>query len=473
MNSSEENSAPLMTSVSGVRGIYGKSLTPSVFSSYISAFVSVLTSPSVAIGRDSRVSGQEFYDLALSILRSHNITVFSLGIVPTPTVQLAVLRHNTGGGIVITASHNPIEWNGIKFIDSDGLFCSPDICNHIYRLAPSIAVDLPTLSSLNTANNIVNHVQDSLDAHIDSILNIPGLSIDHVTRRKLKIALDTVNGAGGPIMHKLLTRLGCEVVAINSETSGLFNHPPEPIPEHLHDLGELVLSHGCDLGIATDPDVDRCVLVGSDGVPLGEELTLVIAVDYFLSLEKRARDANKTLVKNCSTSALIDVVADKHGYNVVETAVGEINVAKEMQKMGAAIGGEGNGGVMCADCHIGRDAPVAATLVICALAAFNGSILDLRSKYPVFEMLKTKRGVEASDSDFSRLLPRLHDVFTSPFEVSTVDGVKLFSKAGGVDRWWVHIRKSNTEPIVRIIAECGPSSVYTCRQMVDMVSSLL
>ncbi|KAL0223023.1 hypothetical protein P9112_002413 [Eukaryota sp. TZLM1-RC] len=464
------SSKPLMATVSGVRGIVNESLTAPVAYSYVSAFASLKRNSAIIVGRDSRVSGPELYKTVLVALREHDIDVINLDIVPTPTVQLMVTKYKAAGGIVITASHNPIEWNGLKFVDSDGLFCSPSFCKELYAKATDILSNNPSLPSPTTGS--VREDPSAINQHLDSIFSLSCVNPRAVQSRKFKVALDTVNGAGGPIMEQLLTRLGCSVFSLNLEPTGLFAHPPEPIPEHLSQLSNAVISNQCDLGIATDPDVDRCVLVGNDGKPLGEEFTLVMALYRFLMVSQSAQST--VIVKNCSTSYLVDIVAEQHGFSVKEAAVGEINVAKMMQETGSLFGGEGNGGVMLSDCHIGRDAPVAACLVLSCLAEFDGSINELRDSLPRFDMVKTKLPVDASLlSNMDILKDQMINLFSHDVNVSTIDGVKISSTEKGSSMWWVHLRASNTEPIMRIIAEAGKDSVYSIDQLVGFVRSVL
>ncbi|KAL0246299.1 hypothetical protein GEMRC1_007511 [Eukaryota sp. GEM-RC1] len=466
--------APLMVSVSGVRGIVGESLTTDVVRAYVRSFASLKRNSKIVVGRDSRISGPEIFTTVVETLRCYNCDVISLDIVPTPTVQLLVLQHNAAGGIVITASHNPIEWNGLKFVDNDGCFCSPQVCEQIFSKAAKLLSEtyIENIDSPPNDYGSLSVYDDAIHDHITSILQIPCVDAPLIAKRKFKVALDTVNGAGGPIMSTLLSILGCTVIPLNIDTSGNFAHPPEPIPENLDQLCKVVVENQCDLGIATDPDVDRCVLVGNDGKPLGEELTLVLALQHFLSSLNPNPEDSRDIVKNCSTSCLVDYVAKQHQYNVVESKVGEINVAQKMSQLGSVIGGEGNGGVMVTQCHIGRDAPVAASLVLSALAHFNGSILELRNQLPVFEMVKTKKPVP-SDLDIQSLLEPIVNSFSDRVVVSTLDGVKISSVADGKNKWWVHLRPSNTEPIIRIIAECGPGAGYSCVDLIEIIEKVL
>lgn len=286
------------------------------------------------------------------------------------------------GGIVITSSHNPVEWNGLKLIDYDGLFLSPLKCGKLFEIA-----DSPKVVKYVEWNRYGSKQQynNSITDHLDSIFKLPFYNVEKIRQRKFKICLDTINGAGVHIMKLLLEHLGAEVIAINDIEDGLFSHSPEPIPENLYNLCALVKENQADLGIAVDPDADRCVLIDGEGEPLGEEYTLAIVVDFILNYHKKGN-----VVKNLSSSRVIDDIAKKYGCSVFSTPVGELHVAKKMLEKKAVIGGEGNGGVMLPDVHIGRDAPVAAAIILLALAQFEGNLKQLKSSLPQWSIVKLK-----------------------------------------------------------------------------------
>lgn len=445
-----------MVTVSGIRGIAQKSFTEPLIRKYTQAFGALALKefgdskgqPTVVCGRDSRVSGPWALKIVHDVLTKMGFHVVELGIVPTPTVQFMVQRLKAIRGIIITSSHNPIEWNGLKFVGSDGLFLSPPACLEMFALAD--AGTLPDISASKNTGSV--KADDSANAqHIKAILSLPEVSQHHeaVKAKKFKVVLDTVNGAGGPIMKELLTQFGCEVVGLNIEPTGEFSHPPEPIPEHLGQLAEAVKTHKASFGVATDPDVDRCVFIDETGNPIGEEYTLAMAVEFWLgSCGKRGN-----IVKNLSSSMANDEIAKKYGCTCHKSAVAEINVAYKMLDVKAIIGGEGNGGVMLPDVHIGRDAPVALGLVISLLSQFDGTMSQLKASLPQWYIVKMKTSVEGIDAD-ARLEALKQEWLNTktesgpPPELSTIDGLHIQT-----NDWWVHIRKSNTEPIVRVIAE--------------------
>uniref|UniRef100_A0A6B2L3J2 Phosphoglucosamine mutase n=1 Tax=Arcella intermedia TaxID=1963864 RepID=A0A6B2L3J2_9EUKA len=433
-----------MVSVSGIRGIVGSSLTPRVIEKYISAFCHLQrkSSPNrtVILGRDSRVSGPWITKIVEAILIAMGFKVLECGIVPTPTVQFIVLQEKAVGGVIITSSHNPIEWNGLKFVDSDGLFFSPEKCTELFKIA-----DMPgeiQWPSWKEAGSVVDY-PDAISRHIQALLDLKEVNKEKVVKKKYKVVLDAVNGAGGPIMKQLLETFGCEVVGLNLEPTGIFGHTPEPVPENLGDLCKAVLEHKADFGVAVDPDVDRCVFIDETGKPIGEEYTLAMAFQYWLGVcQKRGPTC-----KNLSSSRVLDDIAKQYGCQIYASPVGEIHVAKKMIEVGAVIGGEGNGGVMLPDLHIGRDAPVAATLALQLLAGFNGTLSQLKGSLPQWYIIKKKASVVGIDPE------KIIEEVTKEWQakgarINTSDGVRIET-----EEWWVHIRKSNTEPIVRVIGE--------------------
>eukprot|EP01113_Clastostelium_recurvatum_P012398 TRINITY_DN1643_c0_g1_i1.p1 TRINITY_DN1643_c0_g1~~TRINITY_DN1643_c0_g1_i1.p1 ORF type:complete len:461 (+),score=70.14 TRINITY_DN1643_c0_g1_i1:56-1438(+) len=448
---------PLMVTVSGVRGIIGSSLLPSVISKYVTAFALLQHGRKIIVGRDSRVSGPWIEKLTQGILMAQGYECVDVGVVPTPTVQFMVTEEKADGGIIITSSHNPVEWNGLKFVGSDGLFLSPEKCAELFSLADSGPFVFPSYHSMGKVTSLATASQ----RHIEAIVALPYVNVASIQARSFKIVLDSVNGAGGPIMHSLLTHLGADVVGMNLDPSGIFAHKPEPVPANLGSLCDAVKANGADLGIAVDPDVDRCVLINEHGEPLGEEYTLAIVVDFLLKhVGKRG-----PVCKNLSTSRAIDDIARSYGCPVFNTPVGEIHVAKKMVEVNAIIGGEGNGGVMLPDIHIGRDAPIAAVLVLQALVAHGGSISQLKAGLPQYEIVKLTAPIEGIDPD--AVVQHFQQIWEGRASLTSTDGLRI-----DTPDWWVHLRKSNTEPIIRVIGEGGgfAQSMERCQQfLTDIV----
>ncbi|HHE55091.1 MAG TPA: phosphoglucosamine mutase, partial [Caldithrix abyssi] len=326
----------LMVSISGLRGEVGSTLTPEIIVRYTQAFAKFVKDGKVVLGRDSRVSGPFIADLVRGTLVASGCQVIDIDIVPTPTVQLEIEHHQAAGGIAITASHNPIQWNGLKFMGSDGRFLPPAQAQQVYQMADR------NESSLQGWENLGSVIFDdqAIERHIEKVLNISFLDVEAIRKRKFKVAVDTVNGAGGHIIPQLLEALGCEVIAINQEPNGRFAHTPEPLPENLIQLSEAVRQHGADVGFAVDPDVDRCAIVDNEGQPIGEEYTLAIATKLVFSKQLGR------MVVNMSTSRASEDIARYYNCMFVRSKVGEINVAEKMKEIDAIIGGEGNGGVI-------------------------------------------------------------------------------------------------------------------------------
>ena len=425
----------LMVSISGLRGEVGSTLTPQIIQKYTAAFAKYVNGGTVVVGRDSRVSGPFVNDLVKGVLAASGCKVIEIGIVPTPTVQLEIEHHQAAGGIAITASHNPIQWNGLKFMGSDGRFLNPEQAGTVFAMADADEQDYKEWSELG----FVTADAGAIDRHIEKVKAISFIDVEAIRRRKFKVAVDTVNGAGGVIIPKLLEELGCDVVAINRETNGRFAHTPEPLPENLTQLGDAVKQHGADLGFAVDPDVDRCAIVDETGTPLGEEYTLAIAAKLVFSKEMGR------MAVNMSTSRASEDIAKYYNCMFVRSKVGEINVAEKMKEIDALIGGEGNGGVILPEVHLGRDAPVAVALTLQMLLEFGGTISALKASLPQYEMVKLKANI--GDMEPDTLLAAMAQTYKDQ-PIDTLDGLKIDFKDS-----WVHLRKSNTEPIVRVIAE--------------------
>jgi phosphomannomutase len=442
-------SSTLMISVSGMRGHVGTDLTPELVARHAAALGAWARASAargagrsaVVIGRDARTSGPMFTHAAIAGLMSVGCDVIDVGIAPTPTVQLAVEHHGAGAGLIITASHNPIEWNALKFVGPDGIFLDADAGAAVRALAeagpPRAGWDgIGRVRSDNAA----------IPRHIDQVLALPMIDAAAIRERRFHVALDCVRGAGGTAIPPLLERLGCRVSAINLETDGRFPRSPEPLPENLGDLGRLVRESGADVGIAVDPDVDRLALVDETGAPIGEDYTLAFAVRAVLDARTRAgatRDT-PTVVVNLSTSLVVEDAARDYGARFVRAPVGEANVARAMREENALVGGEGNGGVMLPALHIGRDAPLGVALILHWLRRSERTVSELVAAAPRYRIVKAKgpRG-GALEPLYDKLKQRFPDA-----EADTRDGLRLSWR----DRW-LHVRPSGTEPIVRFIAE--------------------
>jgi len=444
----------LMVGVSGVRGIVGTDLTDEVVSRWARAFGTWAregtgdggreTGPSVVVGRDARTSGPAFAAAVTAGLTSVGCDVIDVGLVPTPTVQLAVEHHHAGGGIAITASHNPIEWNALKFIGSDGIFLDGAEGK---RVAELVAQD-GGRGTRDAGRVAVD--PDAVQRHLAAVLDLPALDVDGIRKRTFTVALDAVRGAGGPVMRTLLERLGCRVTGINLETDGRFPRAPEPIPENLADLAALVRRSGAEVGLAVDPDVDRLAIVDDTGAAIGEDYTLAFAVRAVLGKRDGGRGTGKaTVVCNLSTSLVVEDAARECGAEVVRTPVGEVHVARAILRLAAVIGGEGNGGVMYPALHVGRDAPVAAALLLALLARDGKRVSELVAAGPRYVIVKAKaeRGSRNAERGMDDLYAGLRRRFPDA-TLDTQDGVRLAWR----DRW-LHVRPSNTEPIIRLIAE--------------------
>lgn len=428
-----------MVSVSGVRGRVGEALTPEVVTKFAAGFGAWAlqrdpANRTIVLGRDSRVSGPMFHRAVVAALQSVGARVVDIGVVPTPTIQLAVEHHHAAGGLGITASHNPIEWNALKFIGPSGLFLDKD---------EGAAMRAVVESSFPRATwdriGVVDGDEEAIQRHIDAVLALPFVDVEGIRARRFHVALDCVRGAGGLFMPRLLEALGCRVDAINLEPDGRFPREPEPIPENLGELEALVERTGAVVGFAVDPDVDRLALVDDTGRAIGEDYTLALAARVVLA----HREGN--VVTNLSTSRIVDDVAERAGRRVVHAPVGEVNVATRMRTERAPIGGEGNGGVILTEMHLGRDAPIGTALVLQLLHETGKPLSAIVAEYPRYAIVKDK--LRRPDAPLDSVYAALRNAFADA-EPDTQDGLRLTWK----DRW-VHVRPSGTEPIVRVIAE--------------------
>lgn len=434
------DTSKLMVSVSGVRGRVGDGLTPEVIARFAAAFGAYARQrgpgKTVVLGRDSRLSGAMFARAATAALQSVGCDVVDVGIAPTPSVQLAVEDLRAAGGLAVTASHNPIEWNALKFIGPTGMFLD---AAEGAEMRAFLDGEIPRVGVMELGG--WSEDGGAVDRHLQRILSLPFLDVEKVRAMRLHVALDCVRGAGGPIFTRLLEALGCTVEAINLEADGRFPREPEPVAENLGELEALVARTGAAIGLATDPDVDRLSLVSEQGKAIGEDYTLALA--SALVLLRRPGP----LVTNLSTSRLMDDVATAAGVPLHRAAVGEINVARRMQAEGATIGGEGNGGVILPDVHLTRDAPVAAALVLQLLAETGKPLSELAAAIGRYEIVKEKLPRP------SQPLDAVYDALAARFPEATADRQDGLRLDWPERRAWAHLRPSGTEPIVRIICE--------------------
>ncbi len=448
-----------MTGVSGVRGIFAQNLDPMIamrfaarFGQYIKADMPFAT---IVVGRDSRTTGQVMLNAVKSALMGVGCDVIDIGIVATPTVLLNVKRFNAQGGIAITASHNPPQWNAMKFVDSDGMFLSPQRANEFLS---SVDEDILWQDWQHIGHS--RYQDDAIRYHIDKVLGISYLDIEQIRRRRFKVVLDSVNGAGGLISPILLKELGCEVILINEEPSGIFAHAAEPLNENLKQLEEAVKIHQADLGFATDPDVDRLSIVNELGECIGEELSVVLAQLFVLPKIKG------DIVVNLSTSMLSDHVAKLHNVKVHRTKVGEINVGKKMQELKSPIGGEGNGGIICPEVNYTRDAVAGMALILGLLAQSGKTVSHWQTELPKYYFAKAKMEVEPKHMD--AIMQKVPSLFAE-LDIDSQDGIKATA-----DDWWIHIRKSGTEPIIRIYVESPElqRSEDICKQSIQKLREI-
>tara|TARA_B000000532_G_C18860651_1_gene403937 strand:- start:478 stop:1809 length:1332 start_codon:yes stop_codon:yes gene_type:complete len=421
----------LIKSISGIRGIVNQTLNKTTVNTYSNIFTSIQPVGDILLARDSRPHGKELYNSIADTLISMGRNVIDCGIIPTPTAQFIIKDKKLSGGIVVTASHNPIEWNGLKFLDSDGCFLNANKMKELLSGTPK--------ETTNNKGKVIES-RNSYQDHIDNILNLNCIDIDKIKSKKFNVALDTVNGAAYKALPELLNALNCNIVKIHCNNDGTFPRGTEPIPSHLEDLSKTVINHKADIGFATDPDADRLAIVDNHGEPIGEESTLVLALESYL---KYYQDSQK-VVTNLSTSMAVDVIAHQYNSTVERSSVGEINVVEKMKELESTIGGEGNGGVILEESHLGRDSLVASALILNHLAQSDIPFDKILESTPRFTMIKDKITLQ-HDVDFNHIKSLFKNDDISFIEC---DGLKVIWK----DKW-IHIRKSNTEPIIRIISE--------------------
>jgi phosphomannomutase len=434
----------LIKSISGIRGtlggVSGENLTPIDVVKYTSAYGSMLLQRKkgnkVVVGRDARISGPLVHELVVNTLMALGLDVLDAGLCTTPTVEMAVMEEKAAGGIILTASHNPKQWNALKLLNYKGEFISAQDGEMVLQLAESADISFATVDHLGTRTQ-----KDYLPMHIEKILALELVKPELIAAQKYRIAIDAVNSVGGIAVPALLKALGVEeIFEINCEPTGHFAHNPEPLPEHLGQIASEVKSSKCDLGIVVDPDVDRLALICDDAEMFGEEYTLVAVADYYM------RHTPGPTVSNLSSTRALRDITEKAGQRYEASAVGEVNVVEKMKEIGAVIGGEGNGGIIVPELHYGRDALAGIALILSHLAETGLSASALRATYPNYRMSKNKAELQAG-TDVDGILDKIQKKYKKQ-PINTIDGVRI-----EFDNDWVHLRKSNTEPIIRIYAE--------------------
>jgi phosphomannomutase len=437
----------LIKSISGIRGTIGgksgEALTPIDVVKYTAAFARMIRTEGnkkVVVGRDARPSGKMISDLVCATLNGMGIDVVDLGLSTTPTVEIAVPAEAAAGGIIITASHNPVQWNALKLLNEKGEFISAADGERLLELVEAEDFTFADVKQLGKCESNDTYI----DKHIESILAIPAVDVEAIRKAEFKVVVDAVNSSGGIAVPKLLKALGVDTVKeLNCEPTGQFAHNPEPLPENLRGISSEMQKGDYDLGIVVDPDVDRLALICEDGEPFGEEYTLVAVADYLLGLNKGQKH---TTVSNLSSTMALKDVTVQSGGDYFSAAVGEVNVVEKMKEVNALIGGEGNGGIIFPELHYGRDALVGIALFLSHLAKFDKPVGFLRKKYPSYFIAKKKIELEAG-LDVDMILEKIKGKYAK-YEIDVRDGVKIL-----FDKEWVHLRKSNTEPIIRIYAE--------------------
>ena len=422
----------LIRSASGLRGIVKDDFSPEIIDRYIASFIITQNIKHCVIGRDGRQSGKDISQWVIDSLTKYGVNVDNCDLATTPTMQLMTEKEQYDGGIVITASHNPSEYNGLKFLQKDGTFLSPDQCDNLFA-----SVDNQEKINESKVIGKVSLYNSANKEHINKVLGAHCIESDNINSKKFKVVIDAVNGAGSEILPELLQSLGCEVIMINCSGDGNFTRIPEPLAPNLKDLENKVIEVGADIGFATDPDGDRLSIVSNGGKAIGEEYTLVLAFKNFIKYKE------SMVVTNLSTSKMIDSISS----GSIRTKIGEAHVVEKMKELNIPIGGEGNGGVILNEVHLGRDSLVAAAMVLNLLSQEDKSINDIIGEIPSYIFIKDK--VEIDDSIDFDSLATLFDCD----EINTDDGIKF--------SWpekWIHIRKSNTEPIIRIFAEAKMES---------------
>lgn len=436
----------LIKSISGIRGTIGghagDNLTPLDVVKFTTAYARLIAERNpgrkltIVIGRDARISGEMVANLVEGTLLGCGVDVVNVGLCTTPGTELAVTAHKADGGIIITASHNPRQWNALKLLNGEGEFLSDAEGKRVLAMAEEEDFAYPEIDGIG----LVVSRESYNERHIEQVLALPLVDVEAVRARKFKVVVDAVNSVGGIVMPELLRRLGCEVVELNCEPTGEFAHNPEPLPQNLTQIAQVIVREKADLGIVVDPDVDRLAFVNEDGTMFVEEYTLVAVADYVLS-----HKVGNT-VSNLSSSRALRDVTERHGGRYYASAVGEVNVVAKMKEVGAVIGGEGNGGVIYPELHYGRDALVGTALFLTHLAKCGMTMTQLRATYPAYYASKNK--IELTSAiDVDKVLREIKARYAGE-KVNDIDGVKIDFAEN-----WVHLRKSNTEPIIRVYTE--------------------
>ena len=453
MHCKNYNSMTLIKSISGIRGTIGgrrgNNLTPADIVDFTSAFVSFIRKKEnkerlkIVVGRDARISGEIVSKITTSTLQSLGVNVIDLGLSTTPTVEMAVVKHSADAGMILTASHNPMEWNALKLLNRNGEFISSDEGKELLELVEKNDFEYVGVKKLGSYTRYDNAISD----HIDEILKLDIVDVKAIKAADFSVALDTVNSTGGLALPQLLERLGVRKVKIlNGEPTGVFAHNPEPLPEHLTGIASLMKKEHFDVGFVVDPDVDRLAMLTENGDMFGEEYTLVAVSDYVL------QSHNGNTVSNLSSTRALRDVSLKHGVEYNASAVGEVNVVQMMKDTDAVIGGEGNGGVIYPALHYGRDALVGIALFLSYMAKSKKSCSDIKRLYPQYYMSKNKIEIK-QDMDVKAILDYVAKKYEH-YQVSRIDGVKV-----DFDDSWVHLRPSNTEPIIRIYSEAASEPI--------------
>lgn len=435
---------PLVRSISGLRGTLGDSLTPEVIVRYVSAFAEYTNHAPVVVGHDGRPSGNWIQQVVAGTLVACGVEVRKLGMAPTPTVQMATEKSDAAGGISITASHNPIEWNGLKFLNADGVFLGPEECDEFFRIVDREGRHYAAHNGLGNTLEAT----DLVAGHVAAVLELPFLNLSGLQARKFRVVVDAVNASGSAMVPELLEALGCDVVRLFCDGSGQFPHTPEPLPQNLGQLCEAVREHSADIGIAVDPDADRLVLIDEQGAPVGEEYTITQAADFMLRWNSENGDqSGQKVVVNLSTTRAVDDVAEKYGASTVRTPVGEINVVNGMKESGAVIGGEGSGGVILPALHYGRDSLAGTAITLANMLAQGMPFSGIRAALPTYHIVKKKTALPEKKTP-QQVIERVRSSAPADASLNSDDGLRI-----DFERSWVHMRASNTEPIMRIIAE--------------------
>lgn len=437
----------LVKSISGIRGIVGDGLDPQNLVQFSSAFAEFCKFGKIVVGRDSRITGEYFSKIVTGTLLAAGCNVIDIGIVPTPTVQLYVEELKAAGGIVISASHNPNEWNALKLLNSEGTFLSPQQAAEYFELLKNIRNKFKKWNEIGK----YQFIEKAYQLHLNKILKLDLIDVDAIRKRKFKVLVDCVNGAGVDVVPELLHEFGCEITKLNCDHSGIFPRNPEPVPEYLYETIKIAKEGKFDLTIIVDPDVDRLVLLQDNGEPFIEEYTVVLATDFVLS-KKRGN-----VCVNLSTTKAVEDVAAKYNCKVYRTPVGEINVVEGMKKYNSIIGGEGSGGVIYPELHYGRDALVGIAFTLQYLTETGKSLSQIKKELPQYFIIKDKFETKGLSPDM--IVNNFKDEF-STMKLNEEDGLKI-----NFDDHWIHLRKSNTEPIIRLIVEA--KSISEAKELME------